>query len=180
VLREDKKLELVRLYLTLPRMFTGRWALQCGRNIYPYRWKDAQVAAWRDQQPRQPVLLGREGRRSLWWFLDRFYWDDDGHSSDDVRALVLQRLRREDRRLQSARSLMNGEHTSGRPPLPPQMKRAVIERDGLRCVQCGSTDDLQFDHVLPVALGGATSVENLQVLCADCNRAKSDSLELIS
>jgi len=25
-------------------------------------------------------------------------------------------------------------------------------------------------------LGGATSAENLQVLCGDCNRAKSDAL----
>jgi 5-methylcytosine-specific restriction endonuclease McrA len=25
-------------------------------------------------------------------------------------------------------------------------------------------------------LGGATTVENLQLLCADCNRRKSDSL----
>jgi 5-methylcytosine-specific restriction endonuclease McrA len=52
----------------------------------------------------------------------------------------------------------------------------VVERDGLRCVQCGAAEDLQFDHILPVALGGATSVENLQILCGDCNRAKSDAL----
>jgi len=38
------------------------------------------------------------------------------------------------------------------------------------------TEELQFDHVLPVALGGATSVENLQILCGDCNRATSDAL----
>ncbi|MGO9974194.1 MAG: HNH endonuclease [Solirubrobacteraceae bacterium] len=25
-------------------------------------------------------------------------------------------------------------------------------------------------------MGGATSVENLQILCGDCNRAKSDAL----
>jgi 5-methylcytosine-specific restriction endonuclease McrA len=43
-------------------------------------------------------------------------------------------------------------------------------------VQCDSTEELQFDHILPVALGGATSIENLQILCADCNCAKSDAL----
>jgi 5-methylcytosine-specific restriction endonuclease McrA len=176
VLREDKKIELIRLPVALPRMFTGRWALQRGQKIYPCRWKDAQVTAWRDQQPRRPVLLQREGRGSLWWFRDRFYWDDDGHSSDHVKALALQRLRREDRRLQSARSLMKGEEASGRAALPAEVVRAVIGRDGLRCVQCGSADELQLDHILPAVLGGATSVENLQVLCGDCNRAKSDSL----
>jgi 5-methylcytosine-specific restriction endonuclease McrA len=71
---------------------------------------------------------------------------------------------------------MNGEQASSRPPIPPEVVREVIERDGLRCVECGSTDDLQIDHILPVALGGASSVENLQVLCGDCNRANGDSL----
>jgi HNH endonuclease len=28
------------------------------------------------------------------------------------------------------------------------------------------------DYVLPLALGGATTVANLQLLCADCNRRK--------
>jgi 5-methylcytosine-specific restriction endonuclease McrA len=42
-------------------------------------------------------------------------------------------------------------------------------------VECESNFDLQYDHVLPVALGGATTVPNLQLLCAGCNRSKSDS-----
>jgi hypothetical protein len=48
------------------------------------------------------------------------------------------------------------------------VRRAVFERDGGKCVECGSTFDLQYDHVIPVALGGATTVENLQLLCGDC------------
>jgi 5-methylcytosine-specific restriction endonuclease McrA len=61
-------------------------------------------------------------------------------------------------------------------PIPSDLRRTVFERDGGRCVECGSNFDLQYDHVLPVALGGATTLENLQLLCADCNRRKSDSL----
>ncbi len=30
--------------------------------------------------------------------------------------------------------------------------------------------------ILPVADGGATTLQNLQLLCADCNRSKSDSI----
>jgi 5-methylcytosine-specific restriction endonuclease McrA len=52
----------------------------------------------------------------------------------------------------------------------------VFERDGGRCVECGSGFDIQYDHVIPLALGGANTVQNLQILCAPCNQAKGATL----
>jgi 5-methylcytosine-specific restriction endonuclease McrA len=91
---------------------------------------------------------------------------------------VLQRAGRNKRRLKSARALMQGEAngSSGRAPIPPELARTVFERDGHKCLECGASEDLQFDHIIPVALGGATSPENLQILCGDCNRSKRDAL----
>jgi 5-methylcytosine-specific restriction endonuclease McrA len=63
-----------------------------------------------------------------------------------------------------------------REPIPQEVRRAVFERDGGRCTQCGADFDLQYDHVIPVALGGATRVDNLQLLCGECNRAKGADL----
>jgi hypothetical protein len=178
MLREDKKLQMVRLSATLPRIFMGRWALQTGQKAHPERWKDAVLQEWRAEQRDHPVRLRAEARRTLWWFRDRFYWDDDGHSAEDVKALVLQRARRDERRLKSAHTLMQGETngTTSRAPIPSELARSVFERDGHKCLECGSSEDLQFDHIIPVALGGGTSPENLQILCGDCNRSKSDAL----
>jgi hypothetical protein len=56
------------------------------------------------------------------------------------------------------------------------MRRAVWERDGRRCVECGSQFDLQYDHIIPLALGGAHTIENLQLLCSTCNQKKGASI----
>jgi 5-methylcytosine-specific restriction endonuclease McrA len=55
----------------------------------------------------------------------------------------------------------------------------VVRRDDYRCRSCGQQvqdQDIEFDHVIPHAKGGPTSVENIRLLCRDCNRKKSDSL----
>lgn len=52
----------------------------------------------------------------------------------------------------------------------------VFERDGYRCQECGSTDDLVVDHIIPVSQGGDTCMDNLQTLCRKCNASKKDSI----
>ena len=53
-----------------------------------------------------------------------------------------------------------------------ETRLAVFTRDGGRCTECGSGFELQYDHVIPLALGGGDGVDNLQLLCGDCNRRK--------
>lgn len=48
----------------------------------------------------------------------------------------------------------------------------VLERDGYKCVSCGTKEDLVIDHVIPVIDGGDTTLENLQSLCRTCNLKK--------
>ena len=59
--------------------------------------------------------------------------------------------------------------------IPLNLRRSVIERDGLHCVYCDEdlTDkEIHLDHVIPESKGGTTSYNNLQVTCRKCNLSK--------
>lgn len=43
---------------------------------------------------------------------------------------------------------------------------------GERCLKCGATQNLQWDHIVPLAKGGKHSIGNLQRLCRKCNEHK--------
>ena len=60
-----------------------------------------------------------------------------------------------------------------RPPRHPAFTRFnVFLRDRFSCQYCGSRQDLTFDHLLPRALGGQTTWENVVTACSDCNLQK--------
>jgi HNH endonuclease len=65
---------------------------------------------------------------------------------------------------------------SDRDRIPDKLRREVYERDGWRCVKCGSAASLTVDHVWPHARGGSLSLTNLQTLCAACNASKNDAI----
>jgi len=56
--------------------------------------------------------------------------------------------------------------------IPQDVKIAVSVRDQGRCRQCGSAENLHFDHIIPYSRGGANTVDNIQLLCATCNLRK--------
>jgi len=53
----------------------------------------------------------------------------------------------------------------------------IYARDEFTCQYCATqfnTNDLTFDHVIPVAQGGRRGWENIVTACAPCNRKKAD------
>lgn len=42
------------------------------------------------------------------------------------------------------------------------------------CRKCGSTENLQVDHVVPLSRSGFTGIDNFQILCGPCNSGKSN------
>jgi hypothetical protein len=58
-----------------------------------------------------------------------------------------------------------------------RQKRSAYERQNGVCVKCQerfTIDEMEADHITPWSKGGKTEPENCQILCADCNRRKSN------
>lgn len=57
-------------------------------------------------------------------------------------------------------------------------KRSAYEKQYGICKKCGKhfeLNEMHADHITPWNKGGKTTPENCQMLCADCNRLKSDT-----
>lgn len=63
-----------------------------------------------------------------------------------------------------------------RESIPQDIADRVWNRDGGKCVKCGSNENLEFDHIIPFSKGGATTYRNLQLLCQNCNREKTNNI----
>jgi hypothetical protein len=62
--------------------------------------------------------------------------------------------------------------------IPTSVKLEVWKRDKGKCVTCGSTDNLHFDHILPFSKGGTSlTADNIQIMCARHNLQKRDKIQ---
>ena len=62
--------------------------------------------------------------------------------------------------------------------IPTNVKVNVWRRDKGRCVKCGSTVNLHYDHIIPFSKGGSsTTPANIQLMCVRCNLQKHDKIE---
>ena len=57
-----------------------------------------------------------------------------------------------------------------RPPFWNIIRRLALERDDHQCKFCGSVSDLSVHHIIPLAAGGDSTLDNLRVLCHACHQ----------
>lgn len=94
---------------------------------------------------------------------------------------LIQRL--EKQRFAAASKPRTGTTRTGRNAhgIPAHVRRAVWKRDGGACTfvgesghRCGSRRLVQFDHRVPVARGGKSTVENVRLLCGPHNQLEAE------
>jgi len=63
-----------------------------------------------------------------------------------------------------------------RQSIPEEVRIAVWRRDDGKCAKCGSRENLEYDHIIPISKGGSNTVRNIELLCEKCNREKHDKI----
>jgi predicted restriction endonuclease len=99
-----------------------------------------------------------------------YYSDFRYYNSDDMVELLedARVVRKNKERASYQRSLMS-----------MSLRYDVLKRDNYKCCICGASArmdgvKLEVDHIKPISKGGKTVLNNLQTLCMDCNRGKSN------
>jgi len=60
--------------------------------------------------------------------------------------------------------------------LNPKLRYKILMRDKCKCKICGSSKQLEVDHIIPVSKGGKTIKNNLRTLCRECNLGKGEQI----
>jgi hypothetical protein len=159
----------------------GHVRLSIGKRIWEWKkWRLTRVELAQFLVERQVVPYRFElGDKIYWLFEDKLYRDNEGLTHEDVRALLVTRKMQQQARINRAKTIAESPlatRKASRSAIPDDVKMLVWQRDGGRCAKCGSNVELQYDHIIPVSRGGASTPENLQILCGRCNRAKSNSI----
>ena len=66
------------------------------------------------------------------------------------------------------------EEKKGSKRIPSRVKKHVWRRDNGICTQCGSRKNLEYAPIIPFSEGGSNTVKNIELLCRECNRRKSN------
>jgi hypothetical protein len=115
-------------------------------------------------------------RSGIWTFNGFFYLVDSWIETSQNRKVFKFKLENiENPQAEEEDTVVNIDHPR---IIPANVKLAVWKRDKGRCVECGSHDNLHFDHIIPYSRGGSSLVaENIQLLCARHNLEKRDNIQ---
>ncbi len=130
-----------------------------------------------DDEPPEPVKVYEKIRSGIWTYNGFFLLIDAWIEQSNGRKVFKFKLEisEDQSRLEIATNAISLNHNR---LIPAEVKRAVWKRDKGRCVICGSTKNLHFDHIIPYSKGGSSLVaDNIQLLCAKHNLEKRDKIE---
>ena len=136
-----------------------------------------EVSALNAKEGGEPerVLVYEKIKKGIWSYNGVFHLVDAWQEDDEYRKVFKFKLIAVEGDEDFTQPVK--KDTPHRRIIPTPVKLEVWKRDGGKCVECGSADELHFDHILPYSKGGTSiKTENVQLLCARHNLAKSDKI----
>ena len=165
----------------------GRWndvLLKAG--LTPFREVNISISDLFDNIKELWIVLGSQPRRreidsTISKYSSRPYVNRFGSWRGALKAFI-QYVNKE-----TPDSVLNDSPVK-RPSIPKTprypsltLRFQVMKRDNFKCVRCGRSPasdtnlELHIDHDKPWSKGGITELKNLQTLCRECNRGKSNT-----
>jgi len=128
------------------------------------------------------LIIFKKG--SVWVFKDYLYLlEGVEYESEDVKKLHIKHFafKKEKQFSKMMKEIERFERFEKinpvyREQIPEEVRMYVWRRDNGRCIKCNSDKDLEFDHIIPISEGGSNTERNIQLLCAKCNKEKSNKI----
>jgi 5-methylcytosine-specific restriction endonuclease McrA len=137
------------------------------------RWRDKNRAAWLEglkiyrEHNKEKI---REGKRKCWYAKHEHYLNKakewrENHLEQSNKIIRKSTLKRRAQKYNNG-----GDFTL-------DAWDELKENYGNQCLNCGKTRiTLEVDHIVPLSLGGANDINNIQPLCRSCNARKHKSI----
>lgn len=163
------------------------WNLHNANNtIFTVEELNAELQELVNYSKNRPVMLFRAPFKLIndWIYADYHYVlkNKEGYLTIEQQyLLVIDAYDKERRKFESIKNRFAG--TSEDDPLnkrfriPEKIRIEVWRRDGGKCARCGSRENLEYDHIVPISKGGSNTTRNVELLCEKCNRAKSNNIQ---
>ena len=127
------------------------------------------------RRPPERVRVYEKIKDGIWSYNGVFHLIDSWQERDEFRSVFKFRLVTVE--ADDALSTPTTADIEHRRVIPTWVKLEVWKRDGGKCVRCGATNNLHFDHDLPFSKGGTSlSPGNVQLLCVRHNLGKRDQI----
>jgi len=132
--------------------------------------------------PVEVKIVGSDRKGTHDLFKDYIYkFDRSGYSEEEMLLQIMDledKERRTFERLKNRFKKIKGkEEKFKREVIPEDVRVAVWRRDEGQCAKCRNRERLEYDHIIPVSKGGGNTVRNIELLCEQCNRSKSNHIE---
>jgi len=148
------------------------WAVQYKESGNTYECKEGLILKGHVLDKNHPKFKELEKeyirRKSIEWYEKNRESAIDAAKTYQKNNLDRARIKNQKRR--AKRKKIGGSHTL-------EEIEQMLEDQNCQCNCCGeilTKSNKHLDHIMPVALGGSNSIENLQWLCQFCNISKSD------